>query len=137
LGIALLNVVRRTRGPLFIGNEERSFLKRLIAVVIGYRVRVSKVLEKRDFYFPLENFVLKEGRVERRFRLSTKITDSDPYEVLEKLVREKLVREDEEIWASPAIPLIVNIVLGFFISLLYGDLVLAIIKGLAVIKGVI
>jgi preflagellin peptidase FlaK len=137
LGIALLNVVRRTRGPLFIGNEERSFLKRLIAVVIGYRVRVSKVLEKRDFYFPLENFVLKEGRVERRFRLSTKITDSDPYEALEKLVREKLVREDEEIWASPAIPLIVNIVLGFFISLLYGDLVLAIIKGLAVIKGVI
>lgn len=129
LGIALLNATRRAKGPLFT-NEERSFWKRLVAVVTGYKVSVSKVLERRDFYFPLEEFAIKGGEVERRFKLSTKVTDSDPYAVLEKLVKEGLMRGDEEIWASPAIPLIVNITLGFFVSLLYGDLVLAIIESL-------
>jgi len=130
LGITLSNAVKRTKGPLFTDNEERSFWKRLIAVAVGYRVRISEVLKKKDFYFPLEEFVLREGKVERRFRISARITDSDPYAVLEELVRKGLVREDEELWASPAIPLIVNITLGFFVSLLYGDLVLAIVEGL-------
>jgi len=130
LGITLSNAVKRTKRPLFTDNEERSFWKRLVAVTIGYRARISKVLKKKDFYFPLEEFVLREGRVERRFRISARITDGDPHAALEELVRKGLVREDEELWVSPAIPLIVNMTLGFFVSLLYGDLVLAIVKGL-------
>lgn len=130
LGIALSNIARRVRGPLFTDNEEKSSWKRFVAVMIGYKARVSKVLERRDFYFLLEEFALKEGRVERRFKLSTKVMDRDPYAALEGLVRGGLMRGDEEVWVSPAIPLIVNITLGFFISLLYGDLVLAVIEGL-------
>ena len=130
VGIMLSNAVRRVKGPLFTSNEERSFWKRLVAVMVGYKSRVSKVLERRDFYFPLEEFALKEGRVERRFRLSARAADYDLYAALEGLVREGLVRGDEEVWVSPAIPLIANIALGFFVSLLYGDLVLAIIEGL-------
>ncbi len=130
LGIALSNAVKRAKGPLFTDNEERGFWKRLLVVVIGYKARICKVLEKKDFYFPLEEFAFREGRVERKFRLSTRVRDGDSYAALEELVKKGLVRGDEEVWVSPAIPLIVNITLGFFISLLYGDLVLAMIGGL-------
>jgi len=130
LGITLSNVAKRTKGPLFTGNEERSLWKRLFVVMIGYRAKISKVLERKDFYFPLEEFVLKEGRVERRFKFSARIVSDDLYATLEDLVKKGLVRGDEELWVSPAIPLIVNITLGFLTSLLYGDFVLAIIEGL-------
>ena len=130
LGIACFNAIKRIRGPLFSGEEESSLWRRSIALVLGYKMRVSRALSKKDFYFPLEEFVIEDGGVKRRFRLLTRCLDDDPYIKLKELVDKGVVKGDDEIWVSPAIPLIVNITVGFFIALFYGDLVLAIAKGL-------
>lgn len=128
LGNLLFNSVMRVRRPLFASGEEDSLWKRGVVVALGYKVMISKFLKKKDFYFPLEDFVLEEGLVKRRFRLSTRCIDDGSYERIRELVDKGIVKEDEEIWVSPAIPLIVNITVGFFIALLYGDLVLAIAR---------
>ncbi|MDH5815447.1 MAG: A24 family peptidase C-terminal domain-containing protein [Candidatus Nezhaarchaeota archaeon] len=128
LGILVFNAIKRMRGPLFTGNEESSLWKRSLVLMLGYKVRVSKLLRKRDFYFLLEDLTLEGGLIKRRFRLSTRCVDDGSYERLKELVDKKIVEESEEIWASPAIPLIVNITAGFFIAMLHGDLVLAIAK---------
>ncbi|MHC1627689.1 MAG: A24 family peptidase [Candidatus Nezhaarchaeales archaeon] len=130
LGIACFNAIRRIKGPLFSEGEEDSLWRRSIALVLGYKMRISRVLSKKDFYFPLEEFVIEDGGVKRRFRLLTRCLDDNPYVKLRELVDKGVVKGDDEIWVSPAIPLIVNITLGFFIALFYGDLVLAIAKGL-------
>lgn len=128
LGVLLFNAVRRVKRPLFTGNEERSLWKRSIVVVLGYKMSVSRFLRKKDFYFPLEDFVIEGGLVKRRFRLLTRCVDDGSYEKIRELVDKGNVKGDEEIWVSPAIPLIVNMTVGFFIALFYGDLVLAIVK---------
>jgi len=128
LGILLFNVVKRARGPLFTSGEESSLWKRCFVLMLGYKVKVSKLLKRRDFYFLLEEIVLEGDFVKRRFRLSTRCVNNGSYEKLKGLVHKKIVKEGDEIWASPAIPLIVNITVGFFIAMLYGDLVLAIVK---------
>lgn len=128
LGILLFNVFRRIRGPLFTSGEEGSLLKRGIVIMLGYKMRVSRFLKKRDFYFPLEDFVVEGCYTKRRFRLSTRCVDDSSSERIRELVGRGVVKEDEEIWVSPAIPLIINIAAGFFIALFYGDLVLAIVK---------
>lgn len=127
LGILIFNAINRVvKGPLFVSGEESSLWKRAIVVALGYKMSVSKLLERRDFYFPLEDFVFEEGLVKRRFRLSTRCIDDGSYERIKEFVDKGVVKEGEEIWVSPAIPLIVNMTVGFFIALLYGDLVLAI-----------
>lgn len=129
LGILLFNAVKRAvRGPLFVSGEEDSFWKRGVVAALGYKMRVSRFLEKKDFYFPLEDFVLEGEIVRRRFRLSARCVDDGSYERIRDLVDKGILRREEGIWVSPAIPLIVNMTIGFFISLLYGDLVLAIAR---------
>lgn len=128
-GILLFNAIKRAiKGPLFANGEEDSLWKRVVIAMLGYKMRVSRFLEKKDFYFPLEDFRLEEGLVKRRFRLSTKCVDDGSYERIKELVDKGVVKGEEEVWVSPAIPLIVNITIGFFIALLYGDLVLAIAR---------
>lgn len=130
LGVLLFNTINRARGPLFTSGEEDSLWKRSIVIALGYKMRVSKFLDKKDFYFPLEDFTIEEGRIKRRFRLSARCVDYGSYERIRELVGKGIVRSDEEIWVSPAIPLIVNITIGFFVSLLYGDLVLAVARAM-------
>jgi len=129
LGIICFNAIRRVKGPLF-STEENSLWRRGMALMLGYKMKISKVLSKKDFYFPLEEFVVGNGGVKRRFRLLTRCLDDDLYAKLRELVDRGVIKDSDEIWVSPAIPLIVNITVGFFIALFYGDLVLAIAEGL-------
>ncbi|MEM2025800.1 MAG: A24 family peptidase C-terminal domain-containing protein, partial [Desulfurococcaceae archaeon] len=129
LGVLCFNGARRikTRRPLFSG-EEKNPLKRFLALMLGYKISVSDVLAKRDFYFPLEVFVFQGGVLQRNFKISARLTEDDPYRELERLVNMGVVNKNDEIWVSPAIPLILNISLGFLIALLYGDLVLLAVR---------
>ncbi|MEM2535165.1 MAG: A24 family peptidase C-terminal domain-containing protein, partial [Candidatus Nezhaarchaeales archaeon] len=101
--------------------EESSLWKRCFVLMLGYKVKVSKLLKRRDFYFLLEEIVLEGDFVKRRFRLSTRCVNNGSYEKLKGLVHKKIVKEGDEIWASPAIPLIVNITVVFYIAMLYCD----------------
>ncbi len=130
LGIMLFNAVKRMHGPLFSSGEEAKLWKRIMVLMLGYKMRISRLLEKKDFYFPLEEFSIDESGVKRRFRLLTRCIDEEAYAKIKELVDKGVISGQDEIWASPAIPLIVNIALGFFIALFYGDLVLTIVKEL-------
>ncbi|MEM4576612.1 MAG: A24 family peptidase C-terminal domain-containing protein [Candidatus Nezhaarchaeales archaeon] len=128
LGIMCFNAVMKTRRHLFSESEEKSLWKRFVVLALGYKMKISRVLEKKDFYFPLEVFSHENGRVKRRFKFTARCMDDDPYAELTRLVNAGIVSVDEEIWVSPAIPLIINITVGFLVSLLYGDLVLSIAR---------
>ena len=125
LAIVVFNAMQSARKPIFRGLEGESSWRKALAMMLGYRMKVSRALEKKDFYFPLEEIEVEEGSVKRRFKLLTRCLDDDPFAGLKELVEKGYVNVDEEVWVSPAIPLLINITVGFFIALLYGDLVLS------------
>ncbi|MCS7139951.1 MAG: prepilin peptidase [Candidatus Nezhaarchaeota archaeon] len=129
-GIACFNLARRLRGPLFSEGEEGSVFKRVVVLLLGYKMSISRALRKRNFYFLLEELRMRNGGVDRRFRLFTRCSDDSLYPTLEEMVKRGIVREDGGIWVSPAVPLIVNMTIGLVIALLYGDLIMSIAKEL-------
>lgn len=125
--ILFYNVYCRMRGErLFEGLESESKFKKLIALLIGYRVSPSKIVNS-DFIYPIEEVTLSsDGSISRKLRISPRIGDEN-YEFLDFLNKEEY--SGIRVWASPTLPFIVFIALGLIAALLFGDLILLILKG--------
>jgi len=111
----------RTRRSLFEGFERESFWRKAVAFLTGYKVRVA-ALEKGHFY-PLEDVDVKKTGEGRR-RLLVMPRDEKVEGIVERLLsaaREGQVQD--EVWATPGLPLLVFLTAGLVVALVFGDIV--------------
>jgi len=111
----------RTKRNLFEGFEYESMGRKVLAFLTGYKVSVA-VLEKGHMY-PLEDVNTKEtGESERRLMVLPKDEKSEG--IIEKIVNATHEgRIQNEVWATPGLPLLVFLTIGLIVALTFGDLV--------------
>lgn len=106
------------RGGLFRGFEQESVLTKLSALFSGFRIPLAD-LESKSFYFPME--AIDEDPPARRIKLIQNV-EEDRGLVIGKL-REQVSPQDT-VWATPALPHLLFLGIGFLLTLFIGDLIL-------------
>jgi len=116
----------RTGKKFFEGFENESTWRKVLAFLTGYKVKVT-VLEKGHMY-PLEDVVTNEtGKSERRLLVLPK--DEKVERTVERILA--ATREgtfQNEVWATPGLPLLVFITTGLIVALVFGDLVWTLLR---------
>lgn len=105
---------------LFEGFQEEKF-KKIAAFVSGYKTSV-KNLKMKEYLFPIEEFIEKNGERIKRFKIVTK-TEVDRDNTLRQFED-----ENEEVWVSPGQPMVIFITASFIVTVLFGDLLLGMIS---------
>jgi preflagellin peptidase FlaK len=111
----------RNRRCVFEGMEKESFGRKILALISGYKVKVSK-LEKGHMY-PLEDvYVDDEGIKKRKLLVFPKYEEREEIvtRIIENIKNEKI---DSKVWVTPGLPLLIFITAGLIVSLIYGDIV--------------
>jgi len=116
----------RTGRKIFEGFEDESTWRKVLAFFTGYKIKVSK-LEKGHMY-PLEDIGVKEtGETERHLLVFPK--DEKVEGIVERILKAKQEgRLQNEIWATPGLPLLVFLTAGLIVALVFGDLVWIILR---------
>jgi len=136
LGIVSLNMLRlvQTGGKMFEGLESEPFWSKVLAFTTGFKVDLDK-LRKGCYYIPLEYFSRgKDGKIIRHLKISPRLEDED----LEKDENwNDLTRGlNEKVWATPGLPFLFFITVGFITALLAGDFITWLVTQLTVFRGV-
>jgi len=101
------------RGEMFRGFEHEPGWKKMLAFITGIRINPKRL--KDSYYIPLEYAVKGEsGEVTRYLRVSPHIEEECPahIEVF-----------NGQIWATPGLPFLIFMTIGFVIALLLGDFI--------------
>ena len=108
---------------LFNGLEAETPVRKIAAFLSGYRVPVEDALNPKSFLFPLEYVDQQTSTIRRRFAFGLRI-DPDPEKKLAGIraaVNSGALRGT--VWASPGLPFLVFMTVGFVVSVLFGDIV--------------
>jgi preflagellin peptidase FlaK len=111
----------RNRGGVFEGLETESVGRKILALVSGYKVKISKL--ERGHMYPLEDVdVNDKGEVKRKLIVFPKDEEREEIvaRILENVKEESL---DGGVWVTPGLPLLIFITAGLIIALAYGDIV--------------
>ena len=128
--IILRNLIwhKKTKTKMFQGTlAAESIAKKLIVLITGYRISVSKVKEKWHI-FPLEDIEDEAGNLKRKLVV---VPHDD--EGREKIV-ERLSKAAEEgkigdyVWATPGLPMLIFVTLGLVVALFLGDFVWLLVR---------
>ena len=111
----------RNRGGVFDGLETESFGRKIVALVSGYKVKLSKL--KTGHLYPLEDVdVNEEGEAKRKLLVFPK--DEEREEIASRIVENvKEERLEGGVWVTPGLPLLIFITAGLIVALFYGDIV--------------
>ena len=119
----------KTGSKLFAGFEKEPVGRKILALLTGYRINIAK-LERYDYLYPLEDVDATEsGSADRKLLVMPK--DEDREEIVKRLLN--AVRSGEiqnEVWATPGLPMLVFITAGLVIALFFGDIVWMILASL-------
>ena len=96
-------------GAMFRGFEHEASWRKIIVFMTGIKVRPEKL--KDAHYLPLEYHVKGSGGITRRLKASPQIEED--VQIVEDF--------DDEIWATPGLPFLIFITVGFIVALLVGD----------------
>jgi len=111
----------KTGGKLFEGFENESIWRKILAFLTGYKVKAVEL--KNGHMLPLEDFTLSETDEAER-RLLTLPKDEEQEAIVGRILSaEQEGKLQNEVWATPGLPLLVFITFGFIVSLAVGDLV--------------
>ncbi len=136
LGIASLNLLRLVQagGKMFEGLESEPLWSKILAFAIGFKVDPDK-LTKGCYYIPLEYFSRgKDGEIIRHLKISPRLEDEDS-EKVENWI--DLTRElNGKVWATPGLPFLLFVMVGFVAALLVGDFVTWLVTQLIALRGV-
>jgi len=113
--VVVKNVIAYTRSVRLF-DEELPFTTKVMLILTAHKERVSNVLSQPHKYFVVE---LREGGT-RRYRLTLLKADEETAEVVKKLLSQG-VKEDDCLWVSPSIPLIVYILTGYVYYVVSGN----------------
>jgi len=116
-----------TDGSLFSGFEKEPVWKKVFALVSGYKADFKEV-EEKIYLYPLEEVVESGGAVGRRLNLfvEAEVERQDLLGELRPYVEKAVV--PREIWATPGLPMLVFVTIGFVSALVLGDLIFSIIS---------
>lgn len=123
LAITSYNLVKlfQTGGGLFDGLESEPFWSKIVAFTTGFRVDSHK-LRNGSHYIPLEYMSKGEdGEIVRHLRISPRLTEEVPEK---NNPPGELPKElPSRIWATPGLPFLVFVTVGFVAALFFGDFV--------------
>jgi preflagellin peptidase FlaK len=122
--VVLRNVFwrQRTGKRLFEGFERESTGRKLLTLLSGYKISMSK-LEKSEFLYPLEDIQVSEsGKTERKLLVFPK--DEEREDIVQRITTaEKEGEKIDWVWATPGLPMLVFITAGLITALILGDFV--------------
>jgi len=127
-GILIMNVKwkLRTGKDFFIGLETEPLCKRILVLVTGLKIKITE-LEKKPHYYPVELIEeLPDGKFRRHLQIFVRVLEANDKTRANKL--KELVTQgklSDEIWATPAMPFLVFITLGFASTPVFGDILLS------------
>ncbi|VVB85745.1 Preflagellin peptidase [uncultured archaeon] len=93
-------------------------------IFIGYKAKI-KELAGRHIKL-IENFEETDGTVRQHFKRGGVEIDDKVISKLQALSKKGLIKE--EVWVTPGLPFMISITLGFFVAVLYGDLIFELTK---------
>jgi len=121
--LLMKNTYRVVMGErIFQGLERESLFKKLLAMSTGYRIELKK-LKKSRFLYPMEEVAFEGNTIKRKLniRIGVSNCESKLNDII-KLYDEGLIK-DGYVWVTPALPLIVFMLLGLILTFTYGDLI--------------
>jgi preflagellin peptidase FlaK len=127
-GIYMLfyNIVwhKKTGKKTFEGSLARESVgRKLIAMITGHRVSVSKLKEKWHIY-PMEDAEEENGENPLRRKLVVVPRDEGRDEIVARLSKAAdSGKIDSYVWATPGLPMLIFITAGLIVSLVFGDVV--------------
>jgi len=111
----------KTGKKLFEGFENESIWRKFAAFLTGYKVKTAEL--EKGHMLPLEDITKSEKRADER-RLLVLPKDEERGIIIERILSAKQEgRLQNEVWATPGLPLLVFITFGFIVSLTLGDLI--------------
>ncbi|MDI6690901.1 MAG: A24 family peptidase C-terminal domain-containing protein [Candidatus Bathyarchaeota archaeon] len=112
---------KKTRKKLFEEHKKESFGRKLLVLMTGYKVSISKMKEKWHLY-PLEDLENVEDGFKRKLVLIPK--DEERNTIVERLAKAVETRKIQDmVWATPGLPMLIFITAGLIIALFFGDIV--------------
>jgi preflagellin peptidase FlaK len=118
----------KNKKRIFEGIENESLGRKIIALISGYKVKISKL--DKGHLFPLEDIEIdEEGNYKR------KLLTFPNYEEREEIISRITDNIENEklgggVWATPGLPLLIFITVGLIIAITYGDIVWVLISSI-------
>ncbi len=125
----LRNIVwhRKTKTKMFSGTlATESFGKKFLVLITGYKMNISKLKEKWHI-FPLEDVDNQSENFKRSLVVVPR--DEGREEIVGRL--SKAVEEgkiDDNVWATPGLPMLIFVTLGLIVALFLGDIVWLLVR---------
>jgi preflagellin peptidase FlaK len=95
--------------------------KKILVMITGYKVSVAKLKEKWHVY-PMED--VEEGGAALKRKLVVVPKDEGRNEIVERLSKAvDAGKIDAYVWATPGLPMLIFVTIGFIVALLFGDVV--------------
>jgi preflagellin peptidase FlaK len=122
----LYNIIwhKKSKKKTFEGTlATESIGKKIVTLITGYRVSVAKLKEKWHIY-PMEDIEADgDGTLFKR-KLVVVPKDEGRDEIVGRLSKAvDAGKIDANVWATPGLPMLIFLTLGFVIALLFGDIV--------------
>ena len=95
-----------------------------VYIFIGYKAKIKELADRHVKL--IENFEEIEGTVKQHFKRGGVEIDDKVISELQALSEKGLIKE--EVWVTPGLPFMISITLGFFVAVLYGDLIFELTK---------
>ena len=117
----------KTGRSLFSGGyQPKSFGKRILILITGYKVSISKLKEKWHVY-PLEDIEDSAINSKRKLLIFPRDAGRDAIvERLDRAVKEGVIQNS--IWATPGLPFLTFMTLGLALALFLGDVIWACLR---------
>jgi preflagellin peptidase FlaK len=122
----LYNIIwhEKTGKKIFEGTlATESIGKKIVALITGHRVSVAKLKEKWHVY-PMEDIEEESGANLIKRKLVVIPREEGRDEIVARLSKAvEAGRIDAYVWATPGLPMLIFLTIGFIIALLLGDIV--------------
>jgi preflagellin peptidase FlaK len=118
---------KKTHRKLFDDDHKNEAIwKKFLVLITGYKVSVNKLKEKWHLY-PLEDIEENENEPKRKLIIIS--TDENRNATVERLAKAvETGKVQDNIWASPGLPMLIFITAGLITALFYGDIVWILVR---------
>jgi len=87
---------------------------------LGLPFRASKLSSDPGFWFPLETYD-EQGNRRVRFTFNIEEEPEDIRRLFKRLIERGVIKKEQVVYATPGIPFLIFILIGYIISILLGD----------------
>jgi len=119
----------RNKRGLFEGFEKESFSRKILTLLCGYKVKITE-LEKGKYLYPLEDVYASETEESGR-KLLVFPKDEEREDIVGRLLKAKDEGKlENEVWATPGLPMLIFITAGLIVALAYGDIIWILLRAI-------